>query len=316
MPESPPRQVHRLTGLDAQNPLAFLAALGTLRILDDVARVAGASAPRLRFVDTGSQVPEVETEHTADRLLEILVDDAASGRGGAALDLVYDDRGEAHVEATKRDLKPSPRLAAEYRLALAQRWHEDRRAADFAHAFFSELVQDNNGNTKPTALHFAAGQQQWLAMVLELRREASISRMREALFGPWTEHAAPSLAWDSTVARNYALRAVDPSSEKRGSIPGANWLGVVGLTFFPVEVVRHRVVTPRVVGGWKTSTFTWPLWSGWASSKVAQGILRADVAALDRGQRALLGVDRVHASRILRSEQGGYGSFSPSEVVG
>jgi hypothetical protein len=38
----------------------------------------------------------------------------------------------------------------------------DRSTSDIAASFFFELVQDNNGKTKPTALHFTAGQQPFL----------------------------------------------------------------------------------------------------------------------------------------------------------
>ena len=43
-----------LTGLDAQNPLAFFAALGLLRVLDDDARRRGHERPRLAFIDSRS----------------------------------------------------------------------------------------------------------------------------------------------------------------------------------------------------------------------------------------------------------------------
>ena len=46
-----------LTGLDAQNPLAFLAALGLLRLLDDHALRVKLDRPRLAFEDRGQQQP-------------------------------------------------------------------------------------------------------------------------------------------------------------------------------------------------------------------------------------------------------------------
>ncbi len=97
---------------------------------------------------------------------------------------------------------------------------------------------DNNGNTKPTAFHFTAGQQTFLDMVDELRTGITAAHLREALDGPWLNRSQlPSLTWDSSVARLYALRAGNPSKEKRGSVPGANWLAVIGLSYFPVVVL-------------------------------------------------------------------------------
>lgn len=319
MSASNTRQTHRLTGLDGQNPLGLFAALGTLRVLDDLAQGGAAEPPRLRFIDEGRFVAELETEHNAQRLVEVLLEDARSARGGAALALAYDDDGQPCAPtATKarQDLKPSPGYAASYLRDLAARSEVDRRSADLGHAFLSELVQDNNGNSKPTSFHFAAGQQQWLSMVLALREKLTGDQLREALFGPWSEHEAPSLAWDSTVARSYALRATDPSGEKRGSIPGANWLGVLGLTFFPVEARGGRLQTTRVSGGWKDSSFVWPIWSRWTTRRVAEALLRGDPRPLSSAERARLGITQVFTCRILRSDQGGYGSFAPADVVG
>jgi hypothetical protein len=231
------------------------------------------------------------------------------------LQLAYDDDGHrvpADATGAICDLKPPPALA---KTVLAEAAGADRRTADLAAAFFSELVQDNNGNTKPTALHFTAGQQLFLKMVNDLRREIAAADIIEALRGPWTGASKlPSLSWDATVASQYALRAGNPSNEKRGSIPGANWLGVMGLTFFPVVAVRRRLVTTGVVGGWKNSVLSWPLWSAPASSRTIASLLRLDACRLSMRDRLAMGVSQVLTARILRSDQGGYGSFSPPSV--
>ena len=308
---------HYLRGLDAQNPLGYFAALGTFRVVDDLAVEAGTTRPTLRFCDEGRQVPVLRCHLDQDALLEALVADARSDRGLAALSLQYGDDGEPCDDPKtkpKRDLKPSPAYAKAYLEGLAR--SPDRRAADLGLAFLSELAQDNNGKTKPTSFHFAAGQQQWLDMVLDLRAELTHEHVREALLGPWVEHGLPSLAWDSSVARLYALRATDPSSEKRGSVPGAYWLGVIGLTFFPVVPHKERLETTCVEGGWKDSTFTWPLWDRELGLSTARSLIRADVKELSGTERSLLGMSLVFASRIERTDQGGYGSFTPADAVG
>lgn len=304
------------TGLDGQNPLAFFAALGLLRVLDDHARRCRHERPRLAFVDRGQQMPVLSNAVGAfDDLVGIVLEDAARRATDPVLQLAYDDNGNrvpASSAGATRDLKPSPALARGILDAAAV---ADRSTADMAAAFFSELVQDNNGNTKPTALHFTAGQQPFLKMVDELRRGIGAGDLREALIGPWTGLSTlPSLSWDATVARQYALRAGNPSKEKRGSVPAANWLGVMGLSFFPVTVLRRRLVTTRVVGGWKDSVLSWPLWSPAASSRTVAALLRLDTIRLSIREREALGVSQVFSARILRSEQGGYGSFSPADV--
>jgi hypothetical protein len=124
----------------------------------------------------------------------------------------------------------------------------------------------------------------------------------------------PSLGWDSTVARLYALRADDPSSNKRGSVPAANWLGLVGLSYLPVYPWRGRLMTTGVDGRWKGATFRWPVWVAPSTSATLASLLRTDWRSHPTQALEAVGIAAVAACKILRSDQGGYGSFSPSVV--
>jgi len=305
-----------LTGMDAQNPLAFLASLGLLRVLDDEARRTGRERPRLAFVDEGGPIPKLWTELGADDVVRCVLEDAAAEAKNLALQLAYDDAGKGvppENAGAIRDLKPPPEVARE---ALVKFAEAGPRISRLAAGLFSELVQDNNGNTKPTAFHFTAGQQEFLAMVDELRRGITEADVREALFGPWLNTSKlPSLSWDSSVARLYALRAGDPSKEKRGSIPAANWLGVIALELFPVAARHGRLVTARVAGGWKDSAFTWPVWEVPLTAPTVAALLRTDADEWKPRERAAAGISAVFRSKITRSDQGGYGAFSPAEFV-
>lgn len=305
-----------LTGLDAQNPLGYFAALGLLRVLDEQAASRSAPAPTLRFTREGPPVPVLQTDLDVDDLLEAVVVDARRQGDNPALQLAYRDDGERILPTAKgaiRDLKPSPQLARQF---LAQCAGGSRRVSGLVAGWFSELVTDHNGNTKPTSFHFTAGQQTFLAMVEDLRQGITTADVREALFGPWLNHSSlPSLSWDASAARNYALRASNPSGEKRGSVPAANWLGVVAMEFFPVVPARGRLVTTAVSGGWKDSTFCWPLWDVSLTGRAIASLLRVDARRWSSIERAALGITDVYAADILRSDQGGYGSFSPASVV-
>lgn len=305
-----------LPGLEAHNPLGFLAALGLLRVLDHEAAITGRAPPRLGFVEQGAFLANLVTSHTVAEITAIVLRDAAAQGDNRALQLAYDKDGSIVPAGTKssiRDLKPSPAGAREL---LDYAATADPRTAAQAAAWFSELVQDNNGRTKPTAFHFTAGQQAFLKMVEDLRTGLTEEHLREALDGPWTNTSLlPSLSWDASVTRLYALRAVNPSGEQRGSVPGANWLGLLGLAFFPVVVLDSRLVTTCVTGGWKDSVFTWPVWSPAAELTAIASLLRLDVAAWTQRERAAYGIETVFRSRILRADQGGYGSFTPAAVV-
>lgn len=304
-----------LTGLNAQNPLGFFAALGLLRVLDSHQRCSEQERPRLSFDDDG-QTPQLGTSLSLDEVVAIAVADARSQSTNPVLALAYTDAGgrvPPDSDRARRDLKPSPALAREFLMTCAA---DERRIADLAAGLFSELVQDNNGSTKPTALHFTAGQQEFLRMVEGLRAGLSENVLREALVGPWlNESSLPSLSWDSSATRYYALRARNPSSEKRGSVPAANWLGFLSLAFFPVYALRGRLTTTGIRGGWKDSVFTWPVWSAKLTVPLVASLLRIDVGRMTAKERLAVGVISVYSARILRSDQGGYGSFSPADIV-
>ncbi len=303
-----------LTGLDGQNPLGYLAALGLLRVLTDDAVRRGVSVPRMTFSRDALAV--IQSDLDLDAIVVCVLDDARAQEANPALALAYTKAGVRTSRSAADsvcDLKPSKEIARELLQECAQ---SVPRAAALAAAWFSELAQDNNGNTKPTALHFTAGQQSFLEMVEALRSGISNQDIGEALLGPWTNGSTlPSLSWDSSVSRNYALRAGDPSKEKRGSVAAANWLGVIALEFFPVVVVRGRLVTTAVVGGWKDSVFSWPLWDVPLSAQSVASILRINAGRWSATERNALGLSRVYSAKISRSDQGGYGSFAPADVV-
>lgn len=314
---------HRLTGLDAQNPLAFFAALGLLRILDFHHCERSLPRPTLSFTSDGLYCPILGTPLEWGTLVETILWDAKNQSADPALRLAYSEAGTlVSPESTGaiRDLKPKPTAAKQFLDALAT---APRRSSDLASAFFSELVKDNNQNTKPTSLHFTAGQQTFLAFVENLRSGIRESDVTEALIGPWrSQSTLPSLNWDASSSRNYALRAVNPSSEKRGSVAAANWLAVHALPYFPVVVdaskldtkSSEKLITTGIRGGWKSSVFRWPLWEPPVTRNVAESLLRIDSRGWTAAERSALGVLQVFRSQIGRSDQGGYGSFSPAAV--
>ncbi len=70
-----------------------------------------------------------------------------------------------------------------------------------------------------------------------------------------------------------------------------------------------------MTGGWKNGVFHWPVWSAPSTRLEVASLLRGDVTRLRRQEREALGVTQVFSSAITRSDQGGYGSFSPADVA-
>ena len=293
-----------LTGLDGANPLGFFAALGALEVLSDrgiPARLAwrdeGAWRPILTGLDVGIEA-----------LIEWIDEDRSACADERALALEYDG---------KRDLKPSPERFREYLVDLVSRASpERRRGVDWASAFATDVATDNNGNTKPTALHFTAGQQQFLKMVAELVVGVTAADIQEALLGPWKyERPLPVMGWDATADRAYALRASNPSGDKKLGVPGADWLAVRGLACLPVAPVGTRVRMTGCVGGWKTGELQWGLWTVPLVREVVRSTLRLDLVNMRADEREARGIGVVFACGIKRSDQGGYGSFEPARVA-
>lgn len=292
------------TGLDGSNPLGFFAALGALEALS----ARGDAA--LTWRDVGGWRAELHyriagLEGGPDALAAFLDDDRKACVDDPALMLEYDG---------KQDLKASPALFREYLEGLVDAaTPAKRRSVDWAGAFGSDVVRDNNGNTKPTALHFTAGQQQFLAMVRQLSEGTLAEDIRAALLGPWpNDKPLPIMGWDCTASRDYALRANNPSGDKKLGSPGADWLAVRGLSLLPVAPNRGRLETTGCSGGWKTGSFSWPLWSARLDRDTVRALLQREVPAAMRDARGIVAYFRCG---IKRSDQGGYGTFAPATVV-
>ena len=296
---------HVLTGLDGANPLAFFAALGTLRVLHEHAQDA-----HLRWELRGNWTPILRCSVSSiAELCSLLERDRELCTNDLALDLTYGEDGN------ERDLKAPLHVFAEYLEKLAtSATPENRRSVDWGAAFGSEIIADGQGKAvKPTALHFTAGQQKFLQMVRDIHRGITAEDIHEALVGPWQSNRPLAVMnWDATVTRDYALRAKNPSGDKKLGNPGADWLAIRGLAAFPCFPVGTQLRTTGCWGGWKNGGFGWPLWTGFVSWNVACSIIGSDWSKTPGKELAARKIGALFSSAIKRSDQGGYGNFSPA----
>ena len=198
------------TGLDGKNPLGFLAALGALNAAADRAR-DGHPQPKLAWRSVGTYRPVLVDGPSQDELLDVLRADLESCANEPAMQLRYAKGGtgpEAH------DLKPPPEDFVRYLRALVA--SAGRRSLALAAAFATDVAVDNNGNTKPTALHFTAGQQEFLAMVDELRRGVTRedSKRRSSGLGGMRE---PCPFSSGTIRNRAAMRFEQTTRQRRRS---------------------------------------------------------------------------------------------------
>jgi len=248
-----------------------------------------------------------------DELATSIAADAPSWTRRDPLTFTY-DKG-ADTEGETADLKPTPRRFRGWLETL--RKNGDATALAFAAAFAAERGRDGKGMVKPTALHFTAGQQQFLSSVLEIAGGLTPADVTEALLGPWSyQRKVKTLSWDSSTGRSYALRFGNPAKEQRLGNPGADWLAFQALPLLPVAGRGSSTLTACCGGGWKTGRFRWPLWDRPATLDTVRSLLvQPALEVWSPSERKLRGVVAVFASEIGRTEQGGYGSFGPSRLA-
>ncbi|MSP26709.1 MAG: hypothetical protein EXR75_16520 [Myxococcales bacterium] len=293
-----------LSGLDGQNPIAFLAAVGALRIAAEHAEGA-----RLSWSYEGRWRPTLSLPDGSPDLVDILWEDA--GRWSDAspeLNLFYDD---------SFDLKPSPLVFREFsgRAFEATKGPGTRRFADFVAAYATETGRDGKENTKPTALHFTAGQQSFLKQVRLIRAGLTRKDLDEALFGPWEYNRdLPNLRWDVLGERLYALRASSPSGDKALGVPGADWLAYQALPFFPVMPQEQGIQTTAAPGKGKEFRFEWALWTAPLTLDVVRSVIAHDWKSASPRERKRRGVGVVLGASIRRNDKG-YGNFAAAEPV-
>jgi hypothetical protein len=297
-----------LPALEGSNPLGYLAALGILHAL-----AATHPAATLRWTDDLVPHAIVSGVASLDELLDLLEKDRAEWTRSALLSFAVSREPLSDVKLAGPELRQWFHFIADAGPGAD---------ADHLCAIVAENAYDNKARAKPTHLHFTAGQQQFLNMIRDLAANVGPDRLREAMQGPWRyDSTLPSLSWDSRGERIYAIRATNPSKEKRHGVPGADWLAFRGLVFYPVtRTPTGSLKTTACDTEWKNSAFRWPLWTVPATrdtlrSLVADPALVAKDARISPADLSARGIASVRQSKIRRNDQGGYGSFSAAETL-
>lgn len=306
-----------LAGIDGGNPLGFLAALGTLRVLE-------AAHPRRRWRMSWTREPAGWRPriHAAER--------PTAGEVVAWLAEYLPTTSTHPAFSLGNDLKATPEEYRSYAgCAAAAASSDDRSWADFASAFACEAVVDARGKqplVRDTAFRTmsGAGHQHFLAFMRNILASVEAPHLRSTLFSVWTyddplENA--TLRWDPTDDVRYALRWRDPSGDparkRGGSMLGANALAIHALPLFPVAPIGRRLVTTGFRGrGARDTEWTWPIWAGEAPLDVVRSLLTASELQKDEPRRAELarqGVVEVYRSRRITT--GKFRNFTPAEPV-
>ena len=198
-----------LSGLDASNPLAFLAALGTLRTLslawpDRNVRMAWRQ-------DAGAWRPVVKASvaSVAGEIIDTLHSHLATMKGHCALSLGDDLKVSNHFfrqHARKAVVGAHSGSAA------------SRTTAAFAASFACDALANNQGTVQDTALRTmsGAGHQHFLKTMRLIVEQTTAQHLQETLFELW-KYDDPltnlTLRWDPGDDSRYALQWRDPSGD-------------------------------------------------------------------------------------------------------
>jgi hypothetical protein len=294
-----------LSGLDGRNLLAFLAALGAMRVL---VLASPDALIRMRWHSRGGWVPVVLHSKIAseDELLEVLEacvcgEQSVNQTWKIAPDLTI---GRVEFSQLLRDCLEMTRPS-------------DRGSADFLAAFGSEAFgkgpkNEQMSDTKLRAL--GGGQQRFLGSLCELAGVCDREHLRRSLFAEWDYgDGRPSLRWDPSDYRPHALRADDPAKDPIRTMRGANRLAIEALPLFPTVPCGRRV---RTVGFNDDNEITWPIWRVPLDLDSAASLLAS--AEIQESRPDRLAASRRAISQVLRARRftdGKYRNFSPAREM-
>lgn len=296
-----------LKGLNGGNPLAFLAALGTLR----TATLAWPDG-RCRMVwkeAEGGWRPElsVDTQEKVN-LVADLATTLACMRDHKAFTFADD------LSITSDQFAKAAYEACDNATAA------ERRFVDFLAAFGMGVPGEDEKMSSTAFQLLGGGQTSFLGSICAFTKDTEETHLSKALLESWRYDDPTSkghtMRWDSRDDVRRALRwnepSGDPARDKQGSVWGANRLAVEGLPLLPTAPVGSRLETTGFILRRGEGTFwSWPIWEAEASANVVRSLLALSELREeqpDRRKLAALGIQEVY--RCQRITQGKYKNFT------
>lgn len=299
-----------LTGLNGSNPLAFLAALGTLRT---AALVWPNSRCRMAWKRAeGNWRPTLTVDVEGDVDLVAALEKELTRQPGHQAFSFSDNLTVELAEFRHQAVKAQATAAC-----------ADRRFADFMAAFGSEAIKSTN-NPKiiaDTALRTmsGSGHQDFFGTMRQLTQDTKSEHLRKALLEPW-RYDDPvekhTMRWDPRDDVRRALRwsepSGDPARKVQGSVWGANRLAIEGIALLPTAPMGNRLETTGFIHHKGIGVFwTWPIWEGEISIEVVRSLLSLDelrAESPDRCQLDAMGIKEIY--RCERITQGRFRNFT------
>ena len=309
-----------LRGLDGANPLAFLAAVGTLTLIDALGEnsecevqmgwrdTAAGWRPTLRGFDGN----ETDLCDALERLL--------NKAPVTSLDI-------GRVVGSKKATNKFPFDAGRFRDALVDRACDQAlcREADLLAGLGTELYPDSRtGAFQCTAFKMVRSGdskgQGMLHYAKAIREKAKTHVLKRTLFEPWDyQYDGYSLRWDPIENQSYALRWRDPSKSKLadgpGSMPAANSLAFEALRCLPCAVVGTKLQTTGFQEVQRREFFIWSIWTSHLTLATVRSLLSlGELHRTPLSHRTLeaRGIAEVFRAAVIRPNQY-YRNFAPAQ---
>lgn len=324
-----------LDGLDGANPLAFLAALGTVIILHrkfhDI---------RLGWkMKEGSWKPVIggcgdDKEEFLKNLLAVLKNNSMT-----AFDIV-DNRAceDGKVNYKKMPFKVGD-FIAKLQSAQVSASINNREEIDFLAGFGTDLYPSNKNEFQDTSFRMVRSGdskgQGTLFYAKDIREKTRLEHIRRALFQAWDYQdkfytqqkpggldSKPhrrkyySLRWDPIEDQRYALRWQDPENKSGtnsgpGTMLAANSLAIEALRYFPVVTAGKQAHTTGFHKFKQRDFFIWPIWRPLVGMETIRSLLTLDELSKEPVPRRPLirsGIEEVYRSQ--RIQNGYYNNFT------
>jgi hypothetical protein len=290
-----------LRGIDGANPLGFLAAIGTLRVLSP-----GASGARLcwkKHENAWRPVLSIDASIDEDAFVEHLATRLSTSIPADVFAL--GDNPSVPLDIFRPYAKAGALAAL----------NGQRVRSDFAAAFAGECPTDKDGKVPDTALRTmsGAGHQHFLKFMRNFIEQVQPEHLRKTLFDHW-RYDDPvqnmTLRWDPSDDNRYALRWSDPSGDPdrktTGSMWGANRLAIEALPLFPTLPTHRQLETVGFhTQGARKTDWTWPIWDVFAGVDTVRSLLdmtdvhRSDRAGMQPKGLGARGIVEIYRSRRL-----------------
>ena len=292
-----------LPGLREDNPRDFLAALGLLRLIDELWPECETT---LRW-HPDTLIPQLSSDRP-------LPDDWTVALVASLLDLVQrPEKPIAHGEIIKTDYE-SFRDATRRAVGFAETGHPLANIPQFLYSCYASPIPSESGDVEPSGFSFGNGQsgKKLLLDVTQLIERINAPELLATLQGKAHGVSAKTLRWNPVEYRPAAYRSHDPGSKNKGDdtldFPALNVLAFFGMTFYPVVETASGMTTTGIFRLGRQSFFLWPTWPVSLRLMEISSLLVSDLSTLG----SETGAERIWRARRFSSDKSLY--FAPAEI--